>query len=77
MYQMQMNELKLMFCFVLFCFAVDRVTLEFVNQYWPFLVREIMPQAKTTIEPILIAEANKFLLHVPIRKMLYYGEDSA
>jgi len=56
---------------------LNRVTLEFVNQYWPFMVREIMPQAKKTIEPIMIKEANKFLLHVPIRKMLYYGDDSA
>lgn len=52
--------------------------MEFVNQYWPFFVREMMPQARQTMEPVLIEEANKFLLHVPIRKMLYYGdEDSA
>ncbi|XP_031616969.1 uncharacterized protein LOC116336905 [Contarinia nasturtii] len=56
---------------------LNRVTLEFVNQYWPFMVKEMMPQARATIEPLLIDEANKFLLHVPIRKMLYYGEDSA
>lgn len=55
----------------------DRMTLEFVNQYWPFLVREIMPQAQKTIEPVLIEEANKFLLHVPLRKMLYYGEEDS
>lgn len=56
---------------------LNRVALEFVNQYWPFLVREMLPQAKLSIEPIIIEEANKFLLHVPLRKMLYYGEDSA
>jgi len=56
---------------------LNRMTLEFVNQYWPFLVREIMPQAKKTIEPVLIEEANKFLLHVPLRKMLYYGEEDS
>lgn len=50
--------------------------MEFVNQYWPFFVREMMPQARETIEPILIKEANTFLLHVPLRKMLYYGEES-
>lgn len=54
----------------------DRITMEFVNQYWPFFVREMMPQVRKTIEPILIEEANKFLMHVPIRKMLYYGEET-
>lgn len=63
--------------FVLFYFILGRITLEFVNQYWPFMVREMMPQIRAAVEPILIEEANKFLLHVPIRKMLYYGEDSA
>lgn len=59
-------------------YLLDRITMEFVNQYWPFFVREMMPQARETMEPVLIEEANKFLLHVPIRKMLYYGgEDSA
>lgn len=55
---------------------LDRITMEFVNQYYPFFVREMMPQASETIEPILIEEANKFLLHVPLRKILYYGEET-
>lgn len=58
-------------------FVLDRITLEFVNQYWRFMVNEMMPQVRAAIEPLLIEEANTFLLHVPIRKMLYYGEDSA
>lgn len=57
--------------------CIDRVTLEFVNQYWPFMTRELLPETKKRIEPLLIAEANKFLNHVPLRKMLYYGEDAA
>lgn len=59
-----------------FIIILDRITMEFVNQYWPFFAREILPQARETIEPVLIEEANKFLLHVPIRKMLYYGEET-
>lgn len=78
------HNLNILFCIfvkrineMLYLF-LDRITMEFVNQYWPFFVREMMPQARETMEPVLIEEANKFLLHVPIRKMLYYGgEDSA
>lgn len=57
-------------------FFIDRIVMEFVNQYWPFFVNEMMPQVCETIEPMIIEEANKFLLHVPIRSMLYYGEES-
>lgn len=53
----------------------DRMVLDFVNQYWQFLYREMLPETKKRMEPILLAEANKFLQYVPIRKMLYYGEE--
>lgn len=50
--------------------------MEFVNQYWPFFIREMWPQVRETVEPILIEDLNKFLSHVPIRKLLYYGEET-
>jgi len=54
---------------------LNRVTLEFINQYWPFLVREMTPIVQKQLEPFMLEQANKFLLQVPLRKMLYYGEE--
>lgn len=51
------------------------MALDFVNQYWQFLYREMLPESKKRMEPILLAEVNKFLSYVPIRKMLYYAEE--
>lgn len=41
------------------------------------MVKEMLPESKKRMEPIILAEANKFLHYVPIRKLLYYGEDAA
>lgn len=56
---------------------LDRVALEFVNQYWSILVPEMWPQIQKHVEPLLVEEANRFSLHVPLRKMLYYGNEQA
>lgn len=53
------------------------MVLDFANQYWPFLMNELMPQIKLIIEPAVLDIFNTFTLHVPIRKMLYYGDNSA
>lgn len=65
-------------CFFFVCvllLLVDRMVLDFVNQYWQFFYREMLPESKKRMEPILLAEANKFLSYVPIRKILYYAEE--
>lgn len=54
---------------------LNRIALDFVNQYWPFMYREMLPDTKDVWEPMMIAQANAFLLRVPLRKMLYQGSE--
>jgi len=56
---------------------LNRVMLELVNQYLPLINKEIIDDTKNVWEPLLLKEANKFLLNVPVNKILYYSQDSA
>lgn len=56
---------------------LDKAILHFINQNWPIIFPEILPIIHAKIEPHLIAEVNKILIHVPLRKILYYGDESA
>lgn len=39
------------------------------------MYREALPQSRDIWEPIAVAEANKFLLTVPIKKILYFSDE--
>jgi len=54
---------------------LNRLALDFINQYWPFLYRDIIPETKDMWEPLLVDEMNAFLLRVPFKKMLFYGDE--
>lgn len=56
-------------------FFTDRLVVDFINQYWPYIYREVLPESRSIWEPLAVAEANKFLLHVPIKKILYFSDE--
>lgn len=56
-------------------FFADRLVLDFINQYWPYIYREVLPESRSVWEPIAVRDANKFLLHVPIKKILYFSDE--
>lgn len=58
-----------------FIFSADRLVLDFINQYWPYIYREVLPESRSIWEPIAVRDANKFLLHVPIKKILYFSDE--
>jgi len=55
---------------------LNRLANEFINQYWPFLYRDIIPETKAMWEPLILSELNAFLLRLPFNKMLFYGDES-
>lgn len=49
---------------------LNNVVLDFANQYWPEIVKTVVPQTKSTWEPIVLDTANKFLSAVPFESLL-------
>jgi len=54
---------------------LNQLAVDFMNQYWPFLYREIVPETKQYWEPLALDEINAFMLRVPFKKMLFYGDE--
>lgn len=55
--------------------CTDKIVLDLVNQYWPVMYQEMLPETKEVWEPMMIAETNAILLRIPFRQMLYYGNE--
>ncbi|XP_055382002.1 uncharacterized protein LOC129612437 [Condylostylus longicornis] len=55
--------------------AINTVVLDFANQYWPELVKTVLPQTKSIWEPLILESANKFLRSIPIDKLLTKDEN--
>uniref|UniRef100_A0A336MFV3 CSON001101 protein n=1 Tax=Culicoides sonorensis TaxID=179676 RepID=A0A336MFV3_CULSO len=49
---------------------VNSLVLEFINQYWESLYKQVLPQMKSVWEPITLGSVNKFFGHVPFRRLL-------
>ncbi|XP_037033894.1 uncharacterized protein LOC119072724 [Bradysia coprophila] len=54
---------------------LNKLAVEFINQYWPFLYRDIIPETRKMWEPMLLEQINAFMLRLPFSKMLYYGDE--
>lgn len=55
----------------MFLFFTDRFVVEVMNQYWPYMYKMVVVETQSVWEPVFLRDINKFLLHVPIRKLLY------
>jgi len=54
---------------------LNQLRLDFINQYWPLIYRDIVPQTKDIWGPIVINRINAFLSRVPFQSLLHYGKD--
>jgi hypothetical protein len=54
---------------------MNKLAVEFINQYWPFLYRDMIPETRSMWEPILLEQINAFMLRLPFNRMLYYGNE--
>lgn len=59
---------------LIYSYHTDRMAVQFMNQYWRFVYQEILPETKNVWEPMLVKESNAFLASMPLKTMLYYGE---
>ncbi|XP_063701013.1 uncharacterized protein LOC134831264 [Culicoides brevitarsis] len=48
---------------------VNAFVLEFVNQYWETLYKQILPQVKSAWEPITLGYVNKIFGRIPFRRL--------
>ncbi|CAO1354082.1 unnamed protein product [Diamesa hyperborea] len=49
---------------------LNQVANEFVNQYWPMMYKEMLPETRKAWEPIVLELLNKFFLTIPYRRLL-------
>lgn len=50
--------------------GMNQVALDFVNQYWPSLYKQMLPETRRTWEPLMIDMFNKMFNRVPYRRLL-------
>ncbi|XP_058818965.1 putative beta-carotene-binding protein [Topomyia yanbarensis] len=50
--------------------GLNQVALDFVNQYWPSLYKEMLPETRRSWEPIMLDVINKMFNRVPYRRIL-------
>ncbi|XP_065084300.1 putative beta-carotene-binding protein [Ochlerotatus camptorhynchus] len=50
--------------------GLNQVALDFVNQYWPSLYKEMLPETRRSWEPIMLDVINKMFNRVPYRRLL-------
>ncbi|KAJ6649233.1 hypothetical protein Bhyg_04467 [Pseudolycoriella hygida] len=50
---------------------LNKIAVEFINQYWPLFYRDMIPETKAIWEPILLTQLNAFMLRLPINRMLF------
>lgn len=55
-------------------FFTDQQHLNLINQYWPLLYRDIIPQTKEIWEPHVISRINAYLLRVPINTLIFSAD---
>ncbi|CAO1325915.1 unnamed protein product [Diamesa serratosioi] len=49
---------------------LNQVAIDFVNQYWPIMYEEMLPETRKAWEPIVLGILNKFFLTVPYKRLL-------
>ncbi|XP_053672475.1 uncharacterized protein LOC128722819 [Anopheles nili] len=49
---------------------LNQIALEFVNQYWPMMYKELLPSSRQVWEPVMVELVNKIFLRVPYRRLL-------
>lgn len=49
---------------------LNQIALEFVNQYWPMMYKELLPASRQVWEPVMVELVNKIFLRVPYRRLL-------
>ncbi|XP_055598035.1 putative beta-carotene-binding protein [Uranotaenia lowii] len=54
--------------------GLNQVALDFVNQYWPMLYKQMLPETRQTWEPIMLDLLNKMFNRVPYRRLLPKSE---
>lgn len=50
--------------------GMNQVALDFVNQYWPSLYKQMLPETRRTWEPMMIDIMNKMFNRIPYRRLL-------
>lgn len=50
--------------------GLNQVALDFVNQYWPALYKEMLPETRRSWEPLMLDVVNKMFNRVPYRRLL-------
>nr|XP_029730033.1 LOW QUALITY PROTEIN: putative beta-carotene-binding protein [Aedes albopictus] len=50
--------------------GLNQVALDFVNQYWPSLYKEMLPETRHSWEPMMLDIINKMFNRVPYRRLL-------
>ncbi|XP_055637247.1 putative beta-carotene-binding protein [Toxorhynchites rutilus septentrionalis] len=56
--------------------GLNQVALDFVNQYWPALYKQMLPETRRSWEPIMLEVINKMFDRVPYRRLLPKAESS-
>lgn len=54
--------------------GLNQVALDFVNQYWPSLYKEMLPETRRSWEPMMLDIINKMFNRVPYRRLLTKGD---
>lgn len=49
---------------------LNAFVIEFVNQYWKSFYKQILPQARSMYEPIVLEAINKVFARVPFRRLM-------
>uniref|UniRef100_A0A182NFB0 Haemolymph juvenile hormone binding protein n=1 Tax=Anopheles dirus TaxID=7168 RepID=A0A182NFB0_9DIPT len=49
---------------------LNTIALEFVNQYWPMIYKELLPNSRQVWEPVMVELVNKIFARVPYRRLL-------
>ncbi|XP_053691825.1 putative beta-carotene-binding protein [Sabethes cyaneus] len=50
--------------------GLNQVALDFVNQYWPSLYKQMLPETRQAWEPIMLDVINKMFNRIPYRRLL-------
>lgn len=50
--------------------VINQVVLDFMNSYWPYVYQQLLPDTRSSWEPIMIKSVNHIFNRVPFRRLM-------
>lgn len=49
---------------------LNQLALDFLNQYWPFVYQQLLPETRKSWEPIMVNAVNQIFGRIPFRRLM-------